>query len=75
MLKRKKRSGVVFVSSIIASAPLPCLATYAATKAFSVHFSGSLASEISDKVDVLTYLPNMVATSRNSSTSSKITEK
>ena len=62
MLKRDKKSAIIFTSSIRAKNTSPCLSTYAATKAFSRHFSQSLAYELVDQVDVLAFLPSTVAT-------------
>ena len=65
MLKRDKKSGIIFTSSVAAKVTLPCLSTYAATKAFNDHFGQSLAYELVDQVDVLSFLPNAVATNMN----------
>ena len=42
------RAGVVFVSSIVAFAPFPRYATYAATKAFLNSYAAALAEELRD---------------------------
>lgn len=57
MLKRQKKSGIVFTSSVTACFPFPVLSTYAASKAFNDHFGKSLAYEVTDKVDVLSFKP------------------
>lgn len=61
MLKRTKKSAIIFTSSIGADFTIPGFATYSATKAFDDHFSQSLAYELVDKVDVLSFLPNAVS--------------
>ena len=48
MLKRDKKSGIIFTSSIGSQRIAPCLSTYVATKAFNDHFSQSLAYELVD---------------------------
>lgn len=60
MLKREKRSGIIFNASIAAEFMSPCLGTYCGSKAFVDHFAKSLAFENPDKIDVLSYKPNMV---------------
>lgn len=39
MLKREKRSAVIFTTAFCANYPHPALATYAATKRFNDHFA------------------------------------
>ncbi len=68
MLKREKRSGIIFTSSIAATAyALPGLSTYSATKAFNDSFARSLAYEVYEKVDVLSFKPAQVKTNMNRS--------
>lgn len=61
MLKREKKSGIIFTSSVSATITIPGVSTYGATKAFNDHFSQSLAYEVIDKVDVLSFKPAGVA--------------
>ena len=60
MLKREKRSGIIFNASFAAEVVLPCHATYSASKVFVDHFAKCLAFENPDKIDVLVYKPNLV---------------
>ena len=60
MLKREKRSGIIFNASIAAEFTTPCLSTYTGSKAFIDHFVKSLAYENPDKIDVLSYKPSYV---------------
>lgn len=61
MLKRAEggpRSGLIFVASAAAFLPIPLFATYAASKAFLLHYAEALAEELSDRpVDVLALCP------------------
>lgn len=60
MLKREKRSGIIFNASIGADISVPCNSTYCGSKAFADHFAKSLAYENPEKIDVLSYKPNTV---------------
>ena len=60
MLKREKRSGIIFVASIAADFIIPCHGIYSASKAFVDHFGKCLAHENPHKIDVLSYKPNLV---------------
>jgi uncharacterized protein len=58
-----RRTGVIIVSSNTAFAPVPRLATYAATKAFDLSLAEALAAELSgDPVDVLALCPTATRT-------------
>jgi short-subunit dehydrogenase len=61
MLKRAEggqRGGIIFVASAAAFMPIPLFATYAASKAFLLHYAEALAEELSDTpVDVLALCP------------------
>jgi uncharacterized protein len=66
MLKRAetgKRGGFIFVASAAAFMPLPLFATYAASKAFLLHYAEALAEEMSDSpIDVLALCPGATRT-------------
>ena len=67
MLKRaheaRKRCGAVFVASTAAFMPIPYFATYAASKAFLLHYTEALAEELSrEPVDVLALCPGATET-------------
>jgi short-subunit dehydrogenase len=52
------RCGVVFVASAAAFMPIPMFATYAASKAFLLHYAEALAEELANEpVDVLALCP------------------
>ena len=62
MLRRAEaaqgRAGIINVSSAAAFAPMPFFATYAASKAFLLHYTEALAEELSDRpIDVLALCP------------------
>jgi short-subunit dehydrogenase len=59
----KTRAGVVVVSSISAFLPVPRLATYAASKAFNLHYAEALAADLEGQpVDVLALCPGFTNT-------------
>ena len=59
-----QRGGVVFVASAAAFLPVPLFATYAASKAFLLHYAEALAEEMSDMpVDILALCPGATRTS------------
>ncbi len=66
MLKRAgdgRRAGVVFVASAAAFMPIPLFATYAASKAFLLHYAEALAEELAQEpVDVLALCPGATQT-------------
>jgi hypothetical protein len=58
-----RRGGVVFVASAAAFMPIPLFATYAASKAFLLHYAEALAEEMSDlPVDILALCPGATRT-------------
>jgi uncharacterized protein len=58
-----QRGGLVFVASAAAFMPIPLFATYAASKAFLLHYAEALAEELSDtSVDVLALCPGATRT-------------
>ncbi len=53
-----RRAGLIIVSSTVAFAPLPFMATYAATKAFDLFLGAALAEELRGRpIDVLALCP------------------
>jgi short-subunit dehydrogenase len=58
-----RRGGLVFVASAAAFMPIPLFATYAASKAFLLHYAEALAEELSHApVDVLALCPGATRT-------------
>ncbi|HJT13766.1 MAG TPA: SDR family NAD(P)-dependent oxidoreductase [Dongiaceae bacterium] len=66
LLKRSgegRHGGVIFVASAAAFLPVPLFATYAASKAFLLHYAEALAGELSDSpVDILALCPGATST-------------
>jgi short-subunit dehydrogenase len=57
------RAGVINVSSAAAFGPMPFFATYAASKAFLLHYTEALAEELSDRpIDILALCPGATRT-------------
>jgi short-subunit dehydrogenase len=57
------RGGLVFVASVAAFMPIPLFATYAASKAFLLHYAEALAAELAEApVDVLALCPGVTRT-------------
>lgn len=62
----KQRAGVIIVSSTAAFLPIPHFATYAATKAFDLHYAEAIAEELrDDPVDILALCPGATKTEFN----------
>jgi short-subunit dehydrogenase len=60
---KKSRGGIINVSSAAAFGPMPFFATYAASKAFLLHYTEALAEELSDRpIDVLALCPGATRT-------------
>jgi short-subunit dehydrogenase len=58
-----ERAGLIFVASAAAFMPIPLFATYAASKAFLLHYAEALAEELgSAPVDVLALCPGATKT-------------
>ena len=58
-----RRGGIIFVASAAAFMPIPLFATYAASKAFLLHYAEALAEELADStVDVLALCPGATRT-------------
>jgi short-subunit dehydrogenase len=66
MLKRAgggARAGIIYVASAAAFMPIPLFSTYAASKAFLLHYAEALAEELSGSpVDVLALCPGATRT-------------
>jgi uncharacterized protein len=59
----ERRGGLIFVASAAAFIPIPLFATYAASKAFLLHYAEALAAELSETpVDVLALCPGATRT-------------
>lgn len=62
-MRRRKRGGIIFVSSVIAFASVPCWASYAASKSFDLMLAEGMAAEMEDHhVDVLALCPGFTRT-------------
>jgi short-subunit dehydrogenase len=58
-----RRGGIIILSSVAGFAPMARLATYAATKAFDLHYAEALASELAGRpIDVLALCPGATRT-------------
>ncbi len=58
-----RRGGIIIVSSVAGFAPMARFATYAATKAFDLHYAEALASELTGTaIDVLALCPGATKT-------------
>jgi short-subunit dehydrogenase len=61
--ERHERAGLIFVASAAAFMPIPLFATYAASKAFLLHYAEALAEELDHApVDVLALCPGATKT-------------
>ncbi|HWA47036.1 MAG TPA: SDR family NAD(P)-dependent oxidoreductase, partial [Dongiaceae bacterium] len=61
--ERQERAGLIFVASAAAFMPIPLFATYAASKAFLLHYAEALAEELDHApVDVLALCPGATKT-------------
>lgn len=70
------RGGIINVASNASFQPLPYMATYAATKAFVLHFSEAIHHELSGKgVQVMATCPGPTATSFFDGTSTRMSPK
>jgi short-subunit dehydrogenase len=58
-----RRGGIIVVASVAGFAPMARLATYAATKAFDLHYAEALATELAaEPIDVLALCPGATRT-------------
>jgi short-subunit dehydrogenase len=61
--QQRRRCGLIIVASTAAFAPVPYFATYAASKAFDLHFAEALAEELrGEPVDILALCPGATRT-------------
>jgi short-subunit dehydrogenase len=59
----RRRAGLIIVASTAAFTPVPFFATYAASKAFDLHFTEALADELrGEPIDVLALCPGATRT-------------
>jgi short-subunit dehydrogenase len=62
MLNREQKAAIVFTASCSAFMIAPGIIPYGATKHFLNHFAETLAGELKDRIDVLSFNPAKVAT-------------
>jgi uncharacterized protein len=75
-MSARGRGGIINIASNSAFQPLPYMATYAATKAFVLHFGEALQHELSDTgVRVMTACPGPTATSFFEGTPTTMSDK
>ncbi len=75
-MKERRRGGIINIASNASFQPLPAMATYAATKAFVLHFSEALSFELADSgVQVMAACPGPTATEFFAGTSAKVSAK
>jgi short-subunit dehydrogenase len=75
-MSARARGGIINIASNSAFQPLPYMATYAATKAFVLHFGEALRHELSDTgVQVMTACPGPTATSFFEGTPTKMSDR
>jgi short-subunit dehydrogenase len=72
-MRARRRGGIINVASNASFQPLPAMATYAATKAFVLHFSEALGYELAaDGVQVMAACPGPTATQFFAGTSTNL---
>jgi short-subunit dehydrogenase len=75
-MKNRRRGGIINIASNASFQPLPAMATYAATKAFALHFSEALSYELADSgVHVMAACPGPTATQFFAGTTAKVSAK
>ena len=75
-MKSRRRGGIINIASNASFQPLPAMATYAATKAFVLHFSEALTYELADSgVHVMAACPGPTATEFFAGTTAKVSAK
>jgi hypothetical protein len=75
-MSARGRGGIINIASNSAFQPLPYMATYAATKAFVLHFGEALRHELRDSgVQVMTACPGPTATSFFEGTATTMSDK
>jgi short-subunit dehydrogenase len=75
-MKDRRKGGIINIASNASFQPLPAMATYAATKAFVLHFSEALSYELADYgVHVMAACPGPTATEFFAGTTTTMSEK
>jgi len=75
-MKDRRKGGIINIASNASFQPLPAMATYAATKAFVLHFSEALSHELADYgVHVMAACPGPTATEFFAGTTTTLSEK
>src|SRR5712671_5585947 len=75
-MKDRRKGGIINIASNASFQPLPAMATYAATKAFVLHFSEALNYELAGHgVHVMAVCPGPTATSFFDGTTTKLSSK
>jgi uncharacterized protein len=75
-MKDRRKGGIINIASNASFQPLPAMATYAATKAFVLHFSEALSHELADYgVHVMAACPGPTATEFFAGTTTTMSEK
>lgn len=75
-MKDRRKGGIINIASNASFQPLPAMATYAATKAFVLHFSEALSYELAgDGVRVMAACPGPTATNFFAGTTTNISAK
>src|SRR5882724_1903991 len=75
-MKERRKGGIINIASNASFQPLPAMATYAATKAFVLHFSEALSHELADYgVHVMAACPGPTATNFFAGTTTNMSAK
>jgi short-subunit dehydrogenase len=75
-MKKRRKGGIINIASNASFQPLPAMATYAAAKAFVLHFSEALSYELaSDGVQVMAACPGPTATNFFAGTTTNLSAK
>jgi short-subunit dehydrogenase len=75
-MKERRKGGIINIASNASFQPLPAMATYAATKAFVLHFSEALSYELaSDGIHVMAACPGPTATNFFAGTTTNLSAK
>jgi short-subunit dehydrogenase len=75
-MQNRGRGGIINIASNASFQPLPAMATYAATKAFVLHFSEALSYELAgDGVHVMAVCPGPTATNFFAGTTTNLSAK
>jgi short-subunit dehydrogenase len=75
-MKNRRKGGIINIASNASFQPLPAMASYAATKAFVLHFSEALSQELAgDGVHVMAACPGPTATNFFAGTTTNLSAK